>query len=138
MTKPKMAFINLPVADLQKSIKFYGALGFNFNPAFTDETATCMIINDNTFAMLLTHAKFDSFCTKPRADTRTTTSGLYALALDSKAEVDDMVIRATANGGSEYRPTQDLGFMYGRAFSDPDGNTWEPFWMDPAAIPPQS
>jgi uncharacterized protein len=138
MTKPKMAFINLPVADLQRSIKFYGALGFSFNPAFTDETATCMIINDNTFAMLLTYAKFDSFLTKPRPDTKATTGALYALSFDSRTEVDDMMTKVLANGGSEYRPAIDMGFMYNRAFSDPDGNTWEPFWMDAAAVPPQA
>jgi predicted lactoylglutathione lyase len=135
MTKPSMTFINLPVTSLPKSVAFYTALGFAFNPQFTDETATCMIINDNTFAMLLTHAKFDSFTTKPRPDAKATTGGLYALGLASKAEVDKMMATAVTAGGSEYRPTMDLGFMYNRAFSDPDGHTWEPFWMDPAAIP---
>jgi predicted lactoylglutathione lyase len=135
MTTPKMTFINLPVADLKKTVGFYGALGFTFNPAFTDETATCMIINETTFAMLLTYPKFDGFCNKPRPDSRATTGALYALSFDSRAAVDDIMSKAKANGGSEYRPANDMGFMYSCAFSDPDGHTWEPFWMDPAAIP---
>ncbi|NJM30665.1 MAG: glyoxalase/bleomycin resistance/extradiol dioxygenase family protein [Rhizobiales bacterium] len=135
MTAPKMTFINLPVASLDKAIGFYKALGFDFNPAFTDETATCMIINDNTFAMLLTYAKFDSFIAKPRADAKAATGGIYALALESKSAVDAMMNAAVQAGGGEYRPTIDLGFMYNRAFADPDGHVWEPFWMDPAAMP---
>jgi uncharacterized protein len=137
MPKPKMTFINLPVADLNRSIAFYGSLGFSFNPAFTDETATCMIINDTTFAMLLTYPKFDSFCTKPRPDAKSTTGALYALSFDNKADIDDIIAKAVAAGGAEYRSKTDLGFMYSGAFSDPDGHTWEPFWMDPAAIPPR-
>ncbi|MFN0193750.1 MAG: VOC family protein [Aestuariivirga sp.] len=135
MAAPKMTFINLPVANLDKTIAFYKALGFSFNPAFTDETATCMIINETTFAMLLTHAKFDSFTTRPRSDAKATTGGLYALALENKVAVDAMMVAALKAGGSEYRPTIDMGFMYNRAFADLDGHVWEPFWMDPAAIP---
>lgn len=135
MSAPKMTFINLPVANLSRTVKFYEALGFAFNPHFTDETATCMVINDTTCAMMLTHAKFDSFCTRPRPDAKATTGGLYALALESKSALDAMLEKAISAGGSEYRPVSDLGFMYGRAFADPDGHVWEPFWMDPAAIP---
>jgi uncharacterized protein len=138
MPAPKMTFINLPVADLVRTVDFYTAIGFSFNPAFTDATATCMIINETTFAMLLTHPKFDSFLTKPRPDSRATTGTLIALLLESRDEVDAMVRAAVANGGSEYRPATDMGFMYNCAFSDRDGNTWEPFWMDPAAVPPQA
>jgi hypothetical protein len=135
MAAPKMTFINLPVTSLDKAIAFYKALGFSFNPAFTDETATCMIINDNTFAMLLTHAKFDSFIARPRPDPKKTTGGLYALALENKAAVDAMMDAAVRAGGGEYSATRDMGFYYNRAFADLDGHVWEPFWMDPAAIP---
>lgn len=135
MAAPRMSFINLPVESLPRTVRFYEALGFAFNPHFTDETATCMVINDTTCAMMLTHAKFDSFCARPRPDAKATTGGLYALLLESKADVDAMMRKAIAAGGSEYRPASDLGFMYGRAFADPDGHVWEPFWMDPAALP---
>jgi hypothetical protein len=135
MTAPKMTFINLPVSDLGKATTFYKSLGFTFNPAFTDETAACMIINENTFAMLLTHAKFDSFIARPRTDARATTGALYALALENRAAVDAMMDSAIRAGGAEYRAVMDLGFMYNRAFADLDGHVWEPFWMDPAAVP---
>jgi uncharacterized protein len=135
MAQPKMVFINLPVADLKRSIAFYTALGFTFNPAFTDDTATCMVLNQNTFCMLLSYPKFDGFLTKPRPDSKATTGALYALSLGSKAEVDAMLQKVSTAGGAEYRPVADLGFMYTRAFADPDGHVFELFFMDSAAMP---
>lgn len=132
----RMIFVNLPVYDLPKSMAFYDALGFTNNPAFTDDTAACMVWSDAIYVMLLTHDKWQNFTTRPipPADS---SQVMLALALDSKAEVDAMNEAAAAHGGgADINPVQDLGFMYGRDFIDPDGHVWGPFWMDPAAIPP--
>jgi uncharacterized protein len=127
-------FINLPVTDLPATIAFYQSLGFSFNPQFTDETAACMVISEHNYAMLLSHAKWKQFSSKPIPDSQTTTGVLIALALDSKAAVDAMVEKALKAGGKEPRPKQDHGFMVQRTFEDPDGHTWEPFFMDPAYV----
>ena len=128
-------FVNLPVKDLDASMAFYKALGFSFNPKFTDKTAACMIISEENYAMLLTHAKFTSFTQRPIPDAKTTTGVLMAISLEDKAAVDAMLTKALAAGGHEPRPTADHGFMYQRTIEDLDGHMWEPFWMDPAAIP---
>jgi uncharacterized protein len=130
MTKISMTFVNLPVVDLKTSMTFYGALGFTFNPQFTDETAACMIINETTCAMLLTHEKFKSFTQSPIPDAKTTTGVLVALSLESRSEVDALADKALSAGGSEPRPANDYGFMYQRTVADPDGHRWEPFHMD--------
>lgn len=127
-------FVNLPVKDLKTSMDFYKALGFTFNPQFTDETAACMVISEHNYAMLLTHAKWKTFTSKPIADTHMTSSVAIALALDSTSAVDDMVEKAVKAGGKEPRPKADYGFMVQRTIEDPDGHTWEPFWMDPARV----
>jgi uncharacterized protein len=127
-------FVNLPVHDLAKSMAFYKALGFTFNPQFTDDTAACMVISEHNYAMLLTHAKFKSFASKPIADSLKTTGVLVALALESKQAVDDMVTKAVKAGGKEPKPKQDYGFMVQRTFEDLDGHAWEPFHMDPAHV----
>ena len=130
---PQMIFVNLPVRDLAKSMAFFEALGFSFNPQFSDETGACMVISDTIFAMLLTHAKFAGFSPKPIADTDKTTEMLIALSRDDRAAVDAIVKAALAAGGSTFNEPQDHGFMYGHAFRDLDGHVWEVFWMDPAA-----
>lgn len=127
----RMLFVNLPVRDLPRSKAFYGSLGFSFNAQFTDDTAACMVISETNFVMLLTHEKFVQFVTKPIADARSTTGVLVALSLESVAAVDHMVAAALAAGGCEPRAKQDHGFMVQRTFEDPDGHTWEPFWMNP-------
>jgi uncharacterized protein len=131
----KMIFINLPVADLQKSMTFYENLGFTNNPQFTDETAACMVLSEAIFVMLLTHPKFAAFTNKPLPDSKGTTGALYAVATGSRAEVDSMMATAIAHGGSAYREPMDLGFMYNHAFADPDGHVWEPFHMDTSQFP---
>ncbi len=128
-------FVNLPVKDLSATRAFYEALGFSFNPNFSDETAACLVISEDNYAMLLTHEKFKGFSDAPIPDAHTTTGLMIAIALDSKAAVDKMAKAALAAGGGEPRPASDMGFMYNRTISDPDGHRWEPFWMDPAAIP---
>lgn len=134
---PQMIFVNLPVKDLPKSMEFFKALGFSFNPQFTDETGACMVISDTIFAMLLTHEKFAGFSPKPIADTDKTTEVLLALSRDDREAVDAIVKAALAAGGSTFSEPQDHGFMYGRAFRDLDGHVWEAFWMDPAAVKAQ-
>lgn len=130
---PRQIFVNLPVADLQRSIRFFSALGFTFNPQWTDETATCMIIGENIYVMLLTHQKFQPFTPKPIADANQTTEVLVCINQDSRADVDRMVALAVANGGSSYRAAEDHGFMYGHGFQDPDGHIWELVYLVPPA-----
>lgn len=127
-------FVNLPVKDLKKSMAFYKALGFTFNSQFTDDTAACMVISEHNYAMLLTHEKFKNFATKPIADALKTTGVLVAISLDSETAVDKMLEKALKAGGREPREKQNYGFMVQRTFEDPDGHTWEPFWMDPTRV----
>jgi predicted lactoylglutathione lyase len=128
-------FVNLPVADLNKSIAFYEGMGYQKNPDFSDETAACIVISEEIYVMVLTHAKFKEFTPLPIGDANKQTQVILAMSASSKTEVNDMLNRATTHGGSEPRAPQDLGFMYSRAFADPDGHIWEAFWMEPSAIP---
>ncbi|MDZ4824198.1 MAG: VOC family protein [Flavobacteriales bacterium] len=128
-------FVNLPVKDLNKSIAFFTQLGFTFNPQFTDETGTCMIISENIFAMLLTHTKFQEFTKKPISDASQTTGVLIAIDAESRNKVEDLVSKAVAAGGSTYMDPQDHGWMYQHSFADLDGHQWEIFYMDESAIP---
>ncbi|MEM9684080.1 MAG: VOC family protein [Pseudomonadota bacterium] len=128
------AYINLPVADLDRSRAFFEALGFTFNETFCDDTGIAMIINDACHVMLLTHEKFASFTPKAIADAHKTSETLVAVQLDSRDAVDRMVATALANGGSGVQPSQDHGFLYGHSFADPDGHIWEPIWMNLDAI----
>ena len=127
-------FVNLPVKDLAASMTFFKAIGFKFNPQFTDETAACMVMSDDIYAMLLTHAKMKEFTSKIIADASLTTEVLTALAVESKSKVDEIVDRASKAGGKEPYPPKDYGFMFGRSFEDLDGHIWEVFWLDPAHI----
>ena len=138
---PKMIFLNLPVADLQRSIAFYEAVGATKNPQFSDETAACMVFSDTIHVMILTHDKYRQFTSKPIADAHSTSQALICISAGGKEEVDAIVARAASGGGSaDPGPTQDYGFMYGRSFEDPDGHHWEVMWMDveaaAAAMPP--
>lgn len=127
-------FVNLPVRDLDKSIAFFTRLGFRFNPQFTDDTATCMIVNDDIFVMLLTEAKFRSFTPNEICDARQFTEVLICLSVESRAKVDALVKGAVEAGGNTYKAAQDLGFMYGHGFQDLDGHIWELVHMD--GMPP--
>ena len=122
-------FVNLPVKDLQRSVEFFSKLGYTFDPQYTDENATCMIIADNIFAMLLVKPFFESFISKPVADAHKTAEVILALSADTRAAVDALVDKAIAAGAGEPRPTQDLAFMYQRGFEDLDGHLWEVFHM---------
>jgi uncharacterized protein len=127
-------FVNLPVRDLNRSIEFFTKLGFTFNPQFTDETATCMIVSADIFVMLLTHDKFRTFTPKEIVDATKSTEVLLTLSSESRGNVDEMVRKAVAAGGTTYNEPQDLGFMYGHGFQDIDGHIWEFIYMDPGAI----
>jgi predicted lactoylglutathione lyase len=125
-------FVNLPVADVAVSRAFFSALGFGFNKQFCDESTACLVIEENIFAMLMTPARFGDFVVGEVADPQKTTEVLLALSADSRDEVDRLKATALAHGGSEWKPDQDHGFMYGCSFADPDGHVWEAVWMDPA------
>ncbi|MDQ2139092.1 VOC family protein [Alcaligenaceae bacterium C4P045] len=131
----KQIFVNLPVADLPRSQAFFGALGFTFNPQFTNAQAACMVIGEHIYAMLLVEDFFAGFTDKPIADATKTSEVLVCLSCESRAEVDDLVARAVAAGGTSPRAPQDHGFMYGHGFQDPDGHIWELMFMDMSAVP---
>ena len=130
----KKIFVNLPVNDLTKSMEFFAKLGFNFNPQFTDETAACMIVSEDIFVMLLTHEKFKLFTPKDICDARKSTEVLVCLSLESRDQVDAMVRKAVAAGGTTYNEPQHHGFMYGHRFQDLDGHIWELIYMEQSEI----
>jgi predicted lactoylglutathione lyase len=122
---PTRIFVNLPVADLQQSVAFFKSLGFSFDQRFTDETATCMVVSDTIFVMLITREKFATFTPKPICDAKSSTEVLVCLSRESREEVDEMVRKALAAGGTPCRDAQNHGFMYEHGFQDPDGHIWE-------------
>jgi hypothetical protein len=131
----KRIFVSLPVTDLPASIAFYQALGFTLNPAFSDDTAACMVWSEAIHAMLLTHAKWRTFNERP-FPAAGSAGMMLNLSLDDRDGVDAMNHTAAALGGqADVNPVQDLGFMYARDLADPDGHLWGAFWMDPAALP---
>lgn len=131
----KMIFVNLPVADLNKSITFYESLGFTKNPMFSDDTAACMVLSDVIHVMILSHAKWKSFTDRPIPDSGSS-EVMLCLSCDSKDEVNAFVDAGAANGGTaDLQPPQDHGFMFQRTLVDPDGHVWEPMWMDMTAVP---
>jgi predicted lactoylglutathione lyase len=136
-TKPRKLFVNLPVRDLPRSIAFFTQLGFTFNAQFTDETATCMIVSEEAYVMLLAENRFRDFTKRPLADSTRETEALFALSCESREEVDQLVRTAIAAGGSHAMDPQDYGFMYNWSFYDLDGHHWEVFWMDPSHVQPQ-
>jgi predicted lactoylglutathione lyase len=134
MGSVRKLFVNIPVHDLSKSMTFFKALGFEFNPQFTNDQAACMIVNGDAFFMLQTVPHFKQFTKRPLADTTTHTEALFAVSCNSREQVDQLVNAAIRAGGSHAMDTQDHGFMYGWSFYDLDGHHWEVLWMDPAAL----
>lgn len=131
----RMLFANLPVADLKASMAFYEGLGFTNNPQFTDETAACMVWSDSIFVMLLTHAKWRGFTTRPIPPS-SSSEVMLALTFDSRAEVDAFHDASVRQGGTaDVNPMADYGFMYTRSTTDLDGHLWEAVWMDMSAVP---
>lgn len=121
----KQIFVNLAVKDLGRTVDFFTKLGFTFNPQFTDENATCMIVGENIFAMLHTEEFFSTFTEKRICDATRETEVLLCLALESREEVDRLVRTAVAAGGTPLKEAKDHGFMYWHGFQDPDGHVWE-------------
>ena len=127
-------FVNLAVKDLERSVEFFKKLGFAFDPRFTDETATCMIVSDEAFVMLLVEDRFKDFTRKDVADPTRQTEAILALSAESRTQVDQLAETALEAGGASANDPMDQGFMYGRSFEDLDGHIWELIWMDPSAI----
>ncbi len=123
-------FLNLPVKDLNKAIAFFTKLEFSFDPQFTDENATCLIVGEETFVMLLVEKFFKTFTKKEICDTAKYTETIVALSAESRNKVDQMIDRVVEAGGREYREPQDHGWMYERSFEDIDGHIWEIVYMD--------
>ncbi len=118
-------FVNLPVRDLAASRRFFDALGYRFNPAFTDENAACMVVSETISVMLLTSSFFQQFTVKPVADAHVGTEVITCLSAHSRDAVDTMLEKALAAGAHEPQPARDHGFMYQRGFQDLDGHLWE-------------
>lgn len=127
-------FVNLPVRDLARTVEFFAALGFTFNPKFTDESATCMIISENIMVMLLVESRFKEFTPKAISNSLQSTEVLSALQVEAREEVAKLVDKAIAAGGKTYAAPKDHGFMIQHGFEDLDGHIWEVFWMDPSHI----
>jgi len=127
-------FVNLAVKDLGKAVDFFTELGFSFNPQFTDEQATCMIVSDEAFVMLLVEDRFKDFTKKEIVDSTTHTEAIVALSAESREQVDELVNKALSAGGQPANDPMDHGFMYGWSFQDLDGHLWEVIWMDPSAV----
>lgn len=129
-------FVNLPVKDLKRSVAFFTALGYTFNPQFTDENATCMIVSEeHIYVMLLVDTYFQTFTSKTIVDAKTSTEVLLCLSCESRAQVDELVAKAVAAGGTTPTPAKDHGFMYQHAYQDLDGHVWELVYMAPGAVP---
>src|SRR5689334_25414686 len=129
----RMLFVNLPVADVERSKAFFAELGFSYDPRFSDDTAACMPIGEQAYVMLLGREKFAEFAKLPLADPTTHTLALYCFSVSSRDEVDAVSAAALAAGGTEVDDAEDFGFMYARSFYDLDGHGWQVMWMDPAA-----
>lgn len=137
MTAPahpgRMLFVNLPVADLERSKAFFARLGFGFNPNFTDENSACMLVGEQAFVMLLGREKFAEFSKLPLADPTTHALALYCFSVSSREEVDAVNAAALEAGATKADDAEDYGFMYSRSFFDLDGHGWQIMWMDPKA-----
>lgn len=127
-------FVNLPVKDLPSSMNFFTAIGYTFNQQFTNDTAACMVISEDIYTMLLTKEKFKTFTPKAICDATKSTEVLVCLSCETRAQVDEIVAKAVAAGGSTYNAPQDYGFMYGHGYQDLDGHIWELMYMDPSAV----
>jgi predicted lactoylglutathione lyase len=131
----KQVFINLPVKDVDSSMKFYTQLGFTNNPQFSDEQSKCMVWSETIFVMIMSYEKFTASTIKPVADTKNHTAALFALSTDSISQLNEIVENGLKAGGSEPMPMSDYGFMQLRRIEDVDGHTWEIFFMDLSKFP---
>lgn len=131
----KQIYVNLPIKNMERTKAFFTSLGFGFNPQFTNDQGACMVVADDIYVMLLVESFFQTFTGKPIADASKVTEVLVCLSCASRAEVDELVAKAVAAGGTAPRAPQDHGFMYGHGFEDLDGHIWELAYMDPNANP---
>jgi len=129
-------FVNLHVKNLERSVKFFTQLGFKFNPQFTNEDATCMILGKDMYAMLLVEQTFTGFTKRPVGETPKTAEVIVSLMLDNRPDVDILADKALKAGAVNYSDPVEMGFMYNRSFQDLDGHLWEVGWMDPAHVEP--
>jgi predicted lactoylglutathione lyase len=127
-------FVNLAVKDLPKSKAFFSALGYSFNPQFTNDDAACMVISDTIYTMLLTEPFFKGFTSKELVDAKKSTEAIVCLSAESRVAVDEIVSKAVAAGGRIYNEPQDHGFMYCHGFEDLDGHQWEFAFIDPSHV----
>ena len=137
----RLIFVNLPVADLGRSMEFFRALGFGFDEKFTDGTCACMVVSEQAYVMLIAESRFTDFTTKPVADARSATEAILCVSADSREDVDAFADAALRAGGTPANEPMDHGFMYGRSFNDLDGHLWEVMWMSPDAVagcPPEA
>ncbi|MER5913731.1 VOC family protein [Streptomyces sp. NPDC001982] len=130
----QMIFVNLATDDVEASKKFFTELGYTINPQFSTEDCACVVISDTITAMLLGKQRYADFTKKEIVDSTQSSEVLICLSAESREKVDELVNKAIAAGGTASGEAQDQGFMYGRAFDDLDGHTWEVMWMDPAAV----
>ncbi|SDS89495.1 VOC family protein [Actinopolymorpha singaporensis] len=130
---PTLMFLNLPVEDLARSVAFYEALGYSTDPNFTGDESACVVISETIYVMLVVRPYFQTYVSTEVADATKVTEAMFGLGVDSREDVDTLVDKALAAGGSAAREPRDLGFMYNRTFLDPDGHYWDVFWMDPTA-----
>lgn len=133
-TQSRLIFVNLPVADVQASQRFFGALGFAFNASFTDESCACMVVSDQAYVMLIARERFAEFTTKPIADATSSTEAILCVSAESREGVDQFADAALDAGGTVANEPMDHGFMYGRSFHDLDGHLWEAMWMSQEAV----
>ena len=131
-------FLNLPVKDLNRSVEFFTKLGYTFNPQFTDENATSMIISDDIYVMLLTEKYFKTFTKKEVCDSTKANEAIICLSADSREAVDELVRKAMDAGAGIHNEVQDHGWMYGHGFQDLDGHLWEVAYMDMNAMSGQA
>lgn len=127
-------FLNLAVEDLERSVEFFTRLGFDFDEVFTDETATCMLVGEDAYVMLMTRERFADYAEKPYADPAQRTQAFVAVSAESRDEVNALFAAALEAGAETAGAAQELAFMYSRGFLDPDGHQWELVWLDPSAI----
>lgn len=133
--RSRKLFLNLPIKNLKRSVEFFTKLGFSFNPQFSDDKSTCMVLSEEGYVMLLEEDRFKDFTKKRLCDTSTSTEGIFTVSASSRAEVDELVKTAIAAGGTHAMDPLDHGYMYNWSFYDLDGHHWEVFYMDPGAIP---
>lgn len=131
----KQIFVNLPVKDLNRSVEFFTKMGFTFNPQFTNEKATCMIVSENIYVMLLVEEFFKTFIPTEIADAKKSTESIICLSADNREEVDEFMSKAVMAGGTTYKEKQEEVFMYGHGFQDLDGHLWEIMYMDISKFP---